>query len=159
MFKRIVVWDLDETIIDSAHRTPNNPDGTLNLQAYFANKTRENIMRDSLLPLIRVYRAMNRAENYFVICTARSMNQDDYDFLEVHGIHADAICCRPEDGSLNHKRDNELKPRWIKRLTNLRQFRNLPVFMFDDSKPVISAMRKIGIVCLNSHKVNKRLEV
>ena len=32
--KRVVIFDLDETVVDSAHRTPNNPDGTLNLSRY-----------------------------------------------------------------------------------------------------------------------------
>jgi phosphoglycolate phosphatase-like HAD superfamily hydrolase len=157
MFKRIVVWDLDETIIDSAHRVPNHPDGTLNLEKYLEMKTYESVMRDTLLPLFRVYQSMNRAENYFVICTARQMGKADYDFLAMHSIHADAIFCRPSDGSLNHVKDAILKPRWIKRLMNLRQFKGLPIVMLDDAKPVISAMRKIGVVCLNSVKVNKRL--
>lgn len=79
MFKRVVVFDLDETIIDSKHRTPNHPDGTLDLERYFAMKNRASIFQDSLLPLADTFKALNRSENYIVICTARAMNADDYE--------------------------------------------------------------------------------
>ena len=50
--KRIVVFDLDETIIDSKHRTPNRPDGTLDLDRYFAMKNRESIFLPFYLPYL-----------------------------------------------------------------------------------------------------------
>lgn len=156
--KRVVIFDLDETLINSSHRTPNRPDGTLDLEKYFQMKNRENIFKDSLLPLAEVFKRLCRKENYIVICTARAMNQDDYDFLAHHGLEFNSIMCRPADGSENHIKDPILKSRKIKRLMNLRQFRNLPAVMFDDAKPVISAIRKIGIPVLNAVKVNEKLE-
>lgn len=157
MFKRVVVWDLDETLIDSSHRVPNHPDGTLNLEKYFELKTDENVMRDSLLPLAEVFKAMNREENYIVICTARCMTTVDRQFLKVHNLFAHKILCRPKDGSENRIKDAVLKRRKIQTLRNLRQFREKEWIMFDDAIPVIREMRKIGIVCLNAVKVNKRL--
>jgi len=85
------------------------------------------------------------------------MNQDDYDYLESKGIHAHKILCRPLDGSENHIKDGALKARKIQRLRNLRQFQGKPVYMWDDASPVIRAMRKIGVVCLNAIKVNKKM--
>ncbi len=155
--KRVVVFDLDETIIDSKHRTPNRPDGTLDLDKYFELKNRDSIMRDSLLPLADTFKRLCRKENYVIICTARAMNQDDYDFLALHGLDAHKILCRPADGSENHIKDATLKARKIQRLRNLKQFRGKPVVMFDDSPPVISKMRKIGVHCLNAVKVNQQL--
>lgn len=155
--KRVVIFDLDETIIDSKHRTPNRPDGTLDLDRYFELKNRDSIMRDTLLPLAAFFKALDRSENYVVICTARAMNQDDYDFLTLHGLHAHKILCRPLDGSENHIRDGQLKRRKIQRLRNLRQFRGKPFTMFDDATPVIREMRQIGVTCLNAVKVNERL--
>lgn len=157
-FKRITVFDLDETIIDSKHRTPNRPDGTLDLDRYFALKNRESIFRDSLLPLADTFKRLCRRENYVVICTARAMNQDDYDFLAHHGLDAHLILCRPLDGSENHIKDPVLKARKIQRLRNLRQFHGKPVTMFDDSAPVIRKMREIGVHCLNAVKVNQQLQ-
>jgi hypothetical protein len=49
--KKIAIFDLDGTVIDSEHRTPNKADGTLDLERYFELKTRENIFRDTVLPL------------------------------------------------------------------------------------------------------------
>ncbi len=157
-FKRLVIFDLDETIIDSAHRTPNRPDGTLDLDRYFALKNRESIFKDSLLPLARTFKALDRSENYVVICTARAMNQDDYDYLAAHGLDAHKILCRPLDGSENHIKDAKLKRRKIQRLRNLRQFAGLPVVMFDDAKPVVAEMRRIGVACLNAIKINRKLK-
>lgn len=156
--KRIVVFDLDETIIDSAHRTPNRADGTLDLERYFAMKNRESIFEDKLLPLANTFKRLDRKDNYIVICTARAMNADDFDFLRHHNLHAHVILCRPLDGSENHIKDAALKARKIQRLRNLKQFRGLPVVMFDDSQPVIAAMRKIGVACLNAIRVNQRLQ-
>lgn len=157
-YKRVMVFDLDETLIDSAHRTPNHPDGTLDLARYFELKNRESIFKDALLPLAETFKALNRAENYIVICTARAMNQDDYDFLAHHGLDAHLILCRPENGSENHIKDPVLKARKIQRLRNLKQFQDKPVTMFDDAIPVIRKMREIGVVCLNAVKVNQRLQ-
>ena len=85
--KKIVVFDLDGTVIDSTHRTPNNPDGTLDLQGYYKNRTRANIFKDTLLPLAEVMKERYRDGNYHVVvCTAREIDQDDLDFLEYHGL-------------------------------------------------------------------------
>ena len=85
--KKIVVFDLDGTVIDSTHRTPNNPDGTLDLQGYYENRTRANIFKDTLLPLAEVMKERYRDGNYHVVvCTAREIDQDDLDFLEYHGL-------------------------------------------------------------------------
>lgn len=156
-YARITVFDLDETIIDSRHRTPNRPDGTLDLQRYFEMKNRKSIFEDTLLPLADYFKRLDRSKNYVVICTARAMNQDDYDYLREKGLDAHNIMCRPLDGSENHIRDADLKARKIRRLRNLRQFHGLPVVMFDDASPVIRRMREIGVTCLNAVKVNQRL--
>lgn len=155
--KRIVIFDLDETVVDSAHRTPNNPDGTLNLPLYLQLKTRENTLRDGLLPLADYWRSLDLSNTYVIVCTARTWADFDQEFLDMHGLRAHKIIARFTPAQCK-MRDAELKSRGLRKLFSLRQFRNLPKYMFDDAKPVISAMRKLGIVCLNSHKVNHRLQ-
>ena len=154
--KRVVIFDLDETIVDSAHRTPNHPDGTLNLPLYLTLKTRENTLRDGLLPLAKFWKSLDLSDTYVVVCTARTWADFDQEFLDSHGLKAHKIIARftETDKTL---RDAELKSRGLRKLFNLRQFRKLPKVMFDDAKPVIAEMRRIGITCLNSHKVNRRL--
>lgn len=154
--KRIIIFDLDETVVDSAHRTPNHPDGTLNLPLYLQLKNRENTMKDSLLPLADFWKSLCTKENYIVVCTARSWADFDQEFLDKHGLHAHKVIARFSERHMN-MRDPDLKREGLQRLFNLRQFQNLPKVMFDDAKPVISAMRKMGIACLNSHKVNAKL--
>jgi phosphoglycolate phosphatase-like HAD superfamily hydrolase len=154
--KRIVIFDLDETVVDSAHRTPNHPDGTLNLPLYLTLKTRENTMRDGLLPLAEFWKSLDLSETYVVVCTARSWADFDQEFLDNHGLKAHKIIARFTDAHMT-MRDAELKRKGLSRLFNLKQFRNLPKVMFDDAKPVIAEMRRMGIVCLNSHKINRRL--
>lgn len=154
--KRIVIFDLDETVVDSAHRTPNNPDGTLNLPLYLEMKTRENTLRDGLLPLADFWRSLDLSETYVIVCTARTWADFDQEFLDMHGLRAHKIIARFTEAH-QKMRDPELKRRGLSQLFSLKQFRHLPKFMFDDAKPVISAMRRMGITCLNSHKVNRRL--
>lgn len=154
--KRVVIFDLDETVVDSAHRTPNNPDGTLNLPLYLQLKTRENTLRDGLLPLAKYWRSLDLSETYVIVCTARTWAEFDQEFLDMHGLKAHKIIARFTEADKT-MRDAELKSRGLRKLFNLRQFSNLPKIMFDDAKPVISAMRGLGIVCLNSHKVNRKL--
>ena len=156
-FKRILIFDLDETLIDSKHRTPNHPDGTLDLENYFKNRTRDNIFRDTLLPLADYFKKLDRSENYIVICTARTDSLDDRDYLAAKGLMAHKYYFRNPANDERTRKDYDLKARKINKLRGLRQFANLPVIMFDDAGPVIKKMREIGVTCLNAIKVNERL--
>jgi hypothetical protein len=155
--KITLIFDLDETVINSLHRTPNFPDGTLNLAAYIANHTPENVAKDTLLPLAAtMQRAI--AEGYtVVILTARDMHACDYEFLREKKISPDFIFSRDQCKSKSHyaMRDGAYKAYWFylmpKHLT-----RNHCI-MFDDAKPVKQAMRKLGVTCLCAHKVNKKI--
>ncbi len=156
--KRItLIFDLDETVINSSHRTPNHADGTLNLDAYIALHTPENVAKDTLLPLaVTMQRAI--AQGYDVaILTARDMAFCDYQFLVAKGIAPAHIFSRDRCKSKDHytMRDGPYKVEW---------FRQMPKFltdqhciMFDDAKPVKTAMRAIGVTTLCAHKINKKL--
>lgn len=157
-FKRIIILDLDATIIDSSHRTPNHPDGTLNLPKYLEMKNRENTLKDGLLPLADFWKKLNLAENYVVVCTARTWAEFDQEFLDIHGLVAHKILHRKSDGSENHQKDHNLKRKWLCNVLNLRQFSKLPAIMFDDAASVVSEMRKMGLTCMNAIKVNQRLQ-
>jgi hypothetical protein len=154
--KRIFIFDLDATIVDSSHRTPNHPDGTLNLPLYLESKTRENTMKDTLLPLADFWKSLCTKDNYIIVCTARSWADFDQEFLDTHGLFAHKILHRKADGSENLTGDAILKGKWL-RMLNLPQFKNLPTIMFDDAAPVITKMRAIGLTCMNAIKVNERL--
>ena len=154
--KRVIIFDLDETIVDSSHRTPNHPDGTLNLPLYLSMKNRESTFKDSLLPLADFWKSLDLSENYVVVCTARTWADFDQEFLDHHGLVAHKILARFTERQKTMK-DAELKREGLGYLFRLKQFKDLQKIMFDDAKPVISEMRKMGIQCLNAIKVNQRL--
>lgn len=154
----VAIFDLDETVINSSHRTPNNPDGTLNLEAYKAKHTAENVAKDTLLPLAKVMQAAQEAGAYVIVLTARDMRHFDYEFLSMRGLRADKIMSRDRVKSKAHYNatDGDYKEKWIKPFLNLRQFRNKPIVMFEDSAPVKSKLRKLFPV-LCAKKLNRKL--
>lgn len=158
-YRGVIVWDLDETLIDSRHRTPRNADGTVNLAYYMAHATRENIFKDTLYPLATEARRMYQSGVWYtVFCTARHMHDADYEFLIAHDLKAQRILSRDKAKPAHYKmRDADYKATWIKPRMVLRQFQGLPWFMFDDEKKVISRMREIGVQCGNAVKTNERL--
>jgi len=151
--KNVIIFDLDDTVINSRHRQPNKPDGTLDLQAYFAMKTRENIFRDTLLPLAKEMQRLY-TDNYIIVCTSRNMDIHDYDYLTKYNLPYHKMLCRRH---MEMTPDAVLKTRLLGSFLSLRQFKRKHKVMFDDAKPVITAIRKMGIPCLNSIAVNNRL--
>ena len=139
MRKAIVIFDLDETIVDSSHRTPNNPDGTLDLNGYFLNKTRENIFKDKLLPLANKMKEMYDS-GYFhiVVCTARHMDADDFDFMEFHGLKYHEIFHR---GNVRKPHHTGLPDAAFK-TKQLKKYKNTPYTFYDDAAPIIDTFSK-----------------
>ena len=84
--KNIIIFDLDETCINSEHRTPNNPDGTLNLPAYIELHSADNVAKDTLLPISRIMRDRYNMGDYIIILTARDMAEWDYKYLDIHDL-------------------------------------------------------------------------
>ena len=61
MKNTIYIFDLDGTVIDSSHRFTGNAEGKVNLEKWIADSTRENIFKDSLLPLAKFMKALMKA--------------------------------------------------------------------------------------------------
>lgn len=158
MFKNIIIWDLDETVVNSQHRTPNFADGTLNLDAYIRQHTPENVAKDTLLPAARILRERYNSGDYIIVLTARDMLPCDYKYLQDNNIPYHKIMSRDQCKTQKHyfMRDGEYKQHWIKPFLCLRQFVKKPVIMIDDAKPVKSVLRKMFPV-LCAHKLNRRL--
>jgi FMN phosphatase YigB (HAD superfamily) len=157
-YRHIVIFDLDETVINSAHRTPNNEDGTLNLDAYIALHKPANVNKDTLLPLARLMKQCYDNGAYVIVCTARDMKSCDYQFLARHGLPYHKLFsrdqCRENPGHYRAK-DGEYKRRWLLPYLRLKQFEGLPVVMFDDAKPVKTVLRSIGIPVICAHRANR----
>ena len=83
--KRVQVYDMDGTIVDSLHRyrTIKNLDGTerIDLEYWRANEYRA--MQDKLLPLADQYKRDLLCPNtYVIIATARVINKPDAQFID-----------------------------------------------------------------------------
>ena len=65
------IWDLDGTVIDSSHRYSTLANGDIDLPRWIADNTRENIERDTLLPLARLMQSNYAHGDVVIICTAR----------------------------------------------------------------------------------------
>ena len=94
--KKVYIFDLDKTVINSDHRTPYLANGDLDLGAYRAKQTHSNIMRDQLLPLALYMQALIADGEKVVIVTARRMIKSDYIFLRKNGLKAAYICSRDQ---------------------------------------------------------------
>lgn len=146
MKNQIYIFDLDGTVIDSSHRFTGTATGKIDLEKWIADSTRENIFKDSLLPLAKFMKALMKANKIVWICTARNMSENDFDFLAHHGIKAKTILCRKQG---DHRADAEMKTAKLKRLFNLKQFQNMEKIMFDDNKIIQKELKKIGINTLH----------
>ena len=154
MIKNISIFDLDGTIIDSSHRQATLPDGTLNLEHWFENATAEKIFDDTVLPLATQVRKRQKAGDYVMVCTARNMQDADFEFLQNEGICPDKIISRP---SGNTEADGVLKAKQLNSFLSLKQFANANKVMFDDAASVRSTLRKIGIAVINPEKIAERV--
>lgn len=168
---QILIFDLDQTLVCSKHRTPNNPDGTVNLDSYFNKRTRENIFKDTLLPLAHYMHEVMENGYITAICTARDMNQDDFDYLNEYNLIPNYIMQRAdfrrrcpsyipnkdkwtaqklwqmikEDSSIAGnsylQNDASYKKEHLEVFCNLDIFDEKEFIFFDDSKPILEALK------------------
>ena len=116
----IVFLDIDGTIVDSNHRQnafgkPN----ALSLDYWLKNTTRENIFKDKILDNLALHIKKRYLEgDYIVITTARTLSQDDLDYLHDKGIPYHSIISRPENCS---DKEDTYKYNRIKKYINLKK--------------------------------------
>jgi len=141
MYKRIHTYDLDGVLVDTSHRYRNKPDGSIDLQYWFDNRTEEQIAKDKILPLAKQYMAdCLNPETYVMICTSRAYHVLDIQFIVGHLGAPDKLIMRPVG---NMENDAILKRRQLQRLFNLRQFAKLPRRFWDDNPRNLNACRDL----------------
>lgn len=141
---RIYIFDLDGTVIDSAHRTPYFPNGDLNLEAYKRLATKENIRLDRLFPLAGFMRRKIAAKrDLVVICTAREMRLGDWEFLTTHRLRPHMCLSRNHiDRTHFYMSDAPYKVKHLSRFLD-GEFKNMPKIMFEDNSAVIRAVSQM----------------
>jgi hypothetical protein len=150
------IYDLDHTVIDSSHRQATLADGSLDLAHWIENNTPEKIARDSLLPLAKEMRENFKRGAEIVVCTARVLQDADYEFLRDHGLHAHAILSRPMGDST---------PDWLLKDKMLRQYARrcgiswarlcATSVMLDDNANVIVHLNNRGLTVYDAIQLNK----
>ena len=144
------IFDLDGTVIDSSHRYRNKPCGSIDLEYWIDNCTAENIERDSLLPMADKMRSLWARNEYVLVCTARAMEKPDFEFLNRHGLYADAILHR--QGGSDMRSDADLKEQLIDKFLDEIGYIGLDnpdirVVMYEDNLTVIDRLRTRGVIC------------
>jgi len=135
MIKKIKIYDLDGTLINSLHRYRINARGRIDLAHWRKNDTRKNVLdNDTFLDLYKWLRVdLERADTYVIFATARACTYNDhnYEFLKKHNIMPDLFIHR--QGESDQRGGAELKIAAIKPLLNLKQFQNATIHIFEDN--------------------------
>lgn len=140
MIKRIAIYDMDGTIVDSLHRyrtiTDNSGVERIDLQYWRDNEYRAG--DDTLLPLAVQYRQDLQDETcYVIIATARIMNTPDYQFVrEILGEPDYLISRKPGDT----RSGGLLKILGLQKFFNLKNFRDADAVFYEDN---ISYLRTV----------------
>jgi len=153
------IWDLDGTVIDSSHRYSTLANGDIDLPRWIADNTRENIERDSLLPLSELMKSNHRLGDTVIICTARVLGVWDKVFLAEHGIKAHFVLSRAlgdNRGDADMKRQKLLALFADLQIPFARWTRNAT--FYDDNQGVLNMAERLGIRTKNAVQLNLKLK-
>lgn len=137
--KRVSIYDMDGTIVDSSHRYRTIVDDNgerIDLDYWRENEYRA--MDDKLLPLADQYRAdLADPECYVIIATARVMNDPDYKFVEEILGKPDYLISRPHDSNVSGK---VLKINGLAKFFNLNNFKKAEFTFYEDNVQYLKAV-------------------
>lgn len=130
--KRVSIYDMDGTIVDSSHRyrTITDEKGTrIDLDHWRENE--KFAMNDSFLPLYEQYKAdLADPECYVIIATAREMKAPDWQFVKEKLGEPDYFISRPIGSSVSGKL---LKAAGLAKFFNLVPFKNAEFVFYEDN--------------------------
>lgn len=135
MIKRLAIYDMDGTIVDSTHRY-RTINGKIDLQFWRDNQHKA--MQDKLLPLAAQYKAdILDPECYVIIATARVMNGPDYQFIDEILGKPDYIISRKPDDNISGA---TMKINGLTKFFNLKNFRNASAVFYEDNAAYLKAV-------------------
>jgi len=132
MIKHVHIFDCDGVLVSSLHRYQTMPCGTrIDLDHWIANCNPEMIAKDTALPHSLLYKHfLADPEHYVVIATARVCQQADFDWIaENLGMPQHFIHRKKGD----HQSGVTLKLKGMRKLLNLKQFKNAAITMYEDN--------------------------
>ena len=159
----IKIFDLDQTVIDSSHRTDHaHVNGKFALDIYLKECNQpEQIARDSLLPLAAYMQALAAKGEQFAIITARFLNAHDLAFIINNKlVNTNSIILGRDsvDSRIRALPDSSYKVHQLNRLK--AQFSDSTRYvMFEDMQPVLARLaQEQRITMINAVHVNQELE-
>lgn len=151
--RQVIVFDLDNTLIDSSHRQRYKSDGSFDLDEWRRLSTWDNIKNDSLLPLCHHFFAFKKAGFTIIAVTARQMDENDYRFLEEHDLIFDFILERGDSVEL----DEKLKDGQLHKF--LQEEGRIPFLFYDDKDENLMVAEKYGFKGMKSQLFNLKTVV
>lgn len=139
--KRIAIYDMDGTIVDSSHRyrTVKGADGKEKIDLQHWRDNQPLAMLDSLLPLSAQYRAdLADPDCYVIIATARVMNAPDWQYVKEILGEPDHFICR--NGDNDARGGAALKISGLAKFFNLKNFRNAQATFYEDNAQYLKAV-------------------
>jgi phosphoglycolate phosphatase-like HAD superfamily hydrolase len=156
--KKLVIFDLDGTVLDSSHRQLTDSNGMLDLNHWRENSTPEKVLQDSVLPLASVMRAAFFENQIVAICTARVMEKADWQLLEKHGLFFHYAMYRQNSDT---RPDAEMKRDKITDLLvnklKIPVSRYSDILLFDDNQSVLTMAQNLGISAHCAIQTNEKL--
>jgi len=145
---KIFIFDFDGTIIDSSHRALSHEDGSINLDHWVENCTKEKIFQDQLMPLYEYARRLSEKGFYCCGCTARALTKHDWEFFFMCNLDKifKNIYFRPTGCET---KDSELKAKQLRHFFNFKQFKDREKVFIDDNKDNRIALQKMGATVYN----------
>lgn len=127
--KKLKIFDLDGTIIDSSHRY-RSVDGRIDLDFWRENCTAEMIAKDSLLPHITEYNsAIKCTDTIVIIATARAMIKDDANFDYIKNVLGEPDHIVHRMGENDHRKGDLLKTSGIMKVVEkIDSFDSIHIF-------------------------------
>tara|TARA_R110002167_G_scaffold137756_1_gene324833 strand:+ start:22 stop:486 length:465 start_codon:yes stop_codon:yes gene_type:complete len=146
------IFDLDETVIDSSHRQGET------LDEWIALNTRDNILKDTLLPLADQMKAAYHNGDVVTVCTSRVLSAHDFESFRLLGLRFDNLLARTLlDGN---EAPGSLKLRLLQGMAKRQniswtQFCRTAI-MFDDNSDVKETLNRNGLKCFCPVNYNSR---
>lgn len=158
--KKLILWDLDDTLVNSKHRSRFFDNGSLDFIHFNENATPENIEKDQLIhPMVDLAKYfLGRPDCYNTVITSRFVTETDIKFMEKRGFYFQNYLYRGHALMLNRKdevdslRDYELKDIL---LTHYLMFCGFDLgFAFDDKPENIQIFKNHGLEVFDANQIN-----
>jgi hypothetical protein len=139
----IYIYDGDGTIVDSSHRRLSKSDGSIDLEAWEENSTKDLIEKDDIMPLAIQMNQHYKNGDMVIICTADVVPKGSYryEWYIKNGFLFDKLISRPVG---NVTTDWVLKQRQLAYLYRLKAYAKCDKVMYDDNINNLKALADLG---------------